>query len=472
MTFAALRILLGVSGVLSLIPKAEASTLVTLNGAPCSVDTIVTRDVCIIGGGSTGTYSAIRLSDLGKTVVVVESKSRLGGHTETYTDPATKRYVDYGVVVWHDLDIVRSYFARLNVSLTKAGAEEVGNPGNTHYVDLTTGQEFLNYSATDPSPGLTAYAIQLAKYPFVEGGFDLPYPVPVDLLLPFGDFAKKYNLQSLIPLLWTFAQGLGDILAQPTLYIFKNFGYGVIRNIQIGFLTSEQRDNSLLYEHAAVELGENVLLNSNILAVDRSCPDEAKVLVQTPTGNTLIKAGKLVFTIPPKLDNLRGWDLSGLERKLFGQFSNSGYYSAIVDNSGLPENVSILNVSPEADYQLGRLPGIYKVTATTIPGLYNVKYGSVGALPDAQVREQIISDVQKIKIAGKQSTTPELAIYSSHTPFELTVPPQAIADGFYKQLYGLQGKRHTYYTGAAFHTHDSSLLWQFTEKLLPNITAF
>lgn len=84
MTLAAFRILLGVNGVLSLILKAEASTLVTLNGAPCSVDNIVTRDICIVGGGSTGTYSAIRLSDLGKTVVLVEFKARLGGHTQTY----------------------------------------------------------------------------------------------------------------------------------------------------------------------------------------------------------------------------------------------------------------------------------------------------------------------------------------------------------------------------------------------------
>jgi len=36
-------------------------------------DDIITRDVCIIGGGSTGTYSAVRLSqDMGKSVVIVE----------------------------------------------------------------------------------------------------------------------------------------------------------------------------------------------------------------------------------------------------------------------------------------------------------------------------------------------------------------------------------------------------------------
>ena len=44
---------------------------------------IITRDVCIIGGGSTGTYSAIRLRDMGKSVVVVEKKDVLGGHTSS-----------------------------------------------------------------------------------------------------------------------------------------------------------------------------------------------------------------------------------------------------------------------------------------------------------------------------------------------------------------------------------------------------
>lgn len=78
----------------------------------------------------------------------------------------------------------------------------------------------------------------------------------------------------------------------------------------------------------------------------------------------------------------------------------------------------------------------------------------------------------RLRTAGTlNTTTPEFAAYESHTPFELTVPKEAIAGGFYKDLYALQGQRHTWYTGAAFHTHDSSLLWQFTEGLIPDILA-
>lgn len=50
---------------------------------------IITRDVCVIGGGSAGTYAAIRLRLMNQSVAVVEKSGRLGGHTETYRDPET-----------------------------------------------------------------------------------------------------------------------------------------------------------------------------------------------------------------------------------------------------------------------------------------------------------------------------------------------------------------------------------------------
>lgn len=43
---------------------------------------IIVRDVAIIGGGSAGTHAAISLKDKGKSIVLVEAKGRLGGHTQ------------------------------------------------------------------------------------------------------------------------------------------------------------------------------------------------------------------------------------------------------------------------------------------------------------------------------------------------------------------------------------------------------
>ena len=84
-----------------------------------STQSIIYRDVCIIGGGSAGTYSAIRLREMEKSVVVVEQEDMLSGHTVTYTDPMTARPVNSGVIFWHNLDLVKRYFAHFNISLSR-----------------------------------------------------------------------------------------------------------------------------------------------------------------------------------------------------------------------------------------------------------------------------------------------------------------------------------------------------------------
>lgn len=94
----------------------------------------MTRDYTIIGGGSSGTYSAIRLGDLGYSTLVIEKIGRLGGNTETYIDPITNSPIDYSVLVWHKFDVVYNYFARLNVSLSIA---DLSTPGvSVKYVFL------------------------------------------------------------------------------------------------------------------------------------------------------------------------------------------------------------------------------------------------------------------------------------------------------------------------------------------------
>jgi phytoene dehydrogenase-like protein len=50
-----------------------------------------------LSDGSSGTYGAIRLQASGKSVVVIEANDVLGGHANTYTDPASNRTIEYGV---------------------------------------------------------------------------------------------------------------------------------------------------------------------------------------------------------------------------------------------------------------------------------------------------------------------------------------------------------------------------------------
>lgn len=211
-------------------PSGPSNTII--NQGDYSPADIITRDVLIIGGGSTGTYSAIKLRDLGKSVAVVEPKAVLGGHTETWTDPITKAKVDIGVIIFHDLDLVRKYFGRYQIPLTKANL----GASLTKFYNSRTGKNVPGY--VPPDPNLTTYAALLAKFPYLEAGFDLPDPVPEDLLLSFGDFAKKYNLGGFVNFASIFSQGVGDILNLPTIYVLKGIGFSILQNLQTGFLTT------------------------------------------------------------------------------------------------------------------------------------------------------------------------------------------------------------------------------------------
>ena len=456
----------GRAGLVGVLPEPAE----TINTDSLAAGNVITRDVAIIGGGSTGTYAAIRLRDLGKSVAVVETDDRLGGHTHTYTDPATNAKIDIGVVVWHELPIVRDYFARFDVPLIKASFDAPGQ--QSLYVDYRTGKVVDGYAPSDPSAALGAYAAQLAQYPYLEAGFDLPNPVPADLLLPFGDFVKKYALDAVVNTVFNFGQGLGDLLKQPTLYVMKNFGLDILRNLSVGFLTTERHNNSELYEKARTELGADALLRSRVIATDRDAAGYANLLVQTPSGLKIIRAKKILFTAPPKLDNLFGFDLDATEASLFSQFGNSAYYTGLLRNTGIPDNVSVNNIGAGTAYNLPSLPGVYSISPTGVPGLHSVKYGSPKQLSETQVKADILAAVKRLRTAGTiPTTTPEFAVFASHSPFELTVSPSAIKNGFYRKLNALQGRNRTFYTGAAFHTHDSSLLWQFTEALLPRIAA-
>lgn len=228
---------------------------------------VIIRDVCIIGGGSSGTYAAIGLRDKGKSVALIEAQSLLGGHTNTYTDPATSKKVDYGVIIFPNTSTVTSYFDRFNILLTPGN----GSPSTAvenYYVDFRTGRTVTGYSLPDTTAAFSAYATQVAKYPFLNiPGWHLPDPVPEDLLTPFGDFVKKYQLDDAVSTINEYAQGFGDLLSIPTLYVLKYFN---VPPVQAGAsstsLTTARHDNSELYEKAREELGGMCCTSSSIKA--------------------------------------------------------------------------------------------------------------------------------------------------------------------------------------------------------------
>lgn len=104
-----------------------------------------------------------------------------------------------------------------------------------------------------------------------------------------------------------------------------------------------------------------------------------------------------------------------------------------------------------------------------------MKYGSTEADPDEQVKKNVIDSIKALNMSGVAPGAGceeiNFVEFKGHNPFELTVSVDEIRNGFYKDLYAIQGNRSTWWTGAAWHTQDSALLWEFTDGIVERMLA-
>jgi hypothetical protein len=448
---------------------AAAATKVAGRNAWASPSTRIVRDVCVLGGGSAGTYAAIRLRNLGKSVVVLEKQSRLGGHAQTlFVDNLP---INIGVQVFEGQNpLVTSYCSQLGVPLVSAPLG--GGPPAANF-DFRAG---ASVAITPPTPLALGTAIGTylevlqTQFPYLDSGFNLPDPVPADLLLPFGDFVTKYGLDPLVPTAFEFGQGLGDMLGDPAIYVLKNFSLSVVGALATSSFVAVPTGTASLYDAAAASLGSDAVVNATILAAVRGGKG-VEVLAETPNGPVLVQADKLVVAFPPTLENLGVLLPDERELSLFSRFRANYYATSLVQVSGIPDGVAVNNAAANTRDNLPNLPGLYGLQPTLVPGYYVALYGSTFWLPDDVVKADITASIERLAASG---AFPGMAFggfqaFSSHAPFEMMVSASDVAAGFYAQLAALQGNSRTFYTGAAFQTNDSSLIWRFTEELLPQI---
>jgi hypothetical protein len=428
---------------------------------------VVETELVIIGGGSSGTYAAIQLKDQGVDLVVVEKQPILGGHTDTYIDPATNIPINAGVIYLHDREIVRAYAQRLNTSL----ATLVSPQKPVVFANFQTGQ-LTPPPDSDPQAIATAFGkyaqIVAEKYAYLEDGFFLPNPVPEELLLPFGKFLTKNGLEILAFTFHGATQGW-ELWNQSTLYVIKLFGLALIQASAKGFLFTPNLQ--VLYNNAATDLGSRLILNSDILSVRRT-NDEVRVRVQSKGKTRMIIGKRLLMSAPPVLENLRGWDLSDEEERLFNKFRATAYFDAVIKKENLSDDAQYANLDPSNPFSLPSLPGIFGIGTTPVPALRSVYYGTNAFSTIGSAKREILKEIRNLESTGVLPTgKTEIRYLNIHYPFNCQVSPQDIKMGFYADLYALQGKANTFWTGAAWMQQDSAMLWEFTSKLLPSITA-
>jgi beta-cyclopiazonate dehydrogenase len=74
--------------------------------------------------------------------------------------------------------------------------------------------------------------------------------------------------------------------------------------------------------------------------------------IATPKGKKLIKAKKLLITIPPTLANMQPFNLDIAEEKVFSKWKWLNSYVAVVSDTGLSDGLQIINADPKSPFTL------------------------------------------------------------------------------------------------------------------------
>jgi hypothetical protein len=288
---------------------------------------------------------------MGQSVILIDREARLGGHVNTYTDPVTGVTVDYGVQTFCHSTATWDYFELLGIS---GEAYSIAPLTNVFY-DFSTGAPVTVQTASN----FTAYAQQLDKYPYLANSWDLPNPLPEDLVLPFRNFLTQYHLSSMAYSIYFYSQGLTNFLHQSTINVFKMFDSTLLSGWTCHDVVSPNQKNKLIFERTLERLGaSNVLLSSTIVAAQRLANGRGVLLIaKTPLGNKLISASKLLISIPPLLENMCAFDLNDMEELIFSQWRYSSYYTMLVKNTGLSSGYRFMNAnSSSASFNIPEPP--------------------------------------------------------------------------------------------------------------------
>ncbi|KAE8397191.1 hypothetical protein BDV37DRAFT_266280 [Aspergillus pseudonomiae] len=358
----------------------------------CDYDTTNLVDVVVMGGGASGTHAAIQLRRQNRTIALIEQEERLGGQVNTYLDPKTGIKVEYGVNQYTHNDAATQLFEYLKVPYVQGLVE---NRQSATYFDFSNGGKAYKKDKRMSLEALEIYQEQLARYSYLEDGFFLPNPVSEDLLLPFGDFARKFGIEHGVAAL---SVGMGDVVSLPTIHVMKHYGSAIFQN---KFLFTAHQNNQELYDRAKELLEPGVLLSSKSHRIQRTGDKDVRLCLETPSGTHLVHAKRLIMTIPPISESLQSTviDLEPEEAIIFSNLSQIGYYTSLVRIPGLANSLLPLENADGNDtiFGLAKLPGIWRVTQTAIPGLYQIEYGSKTVLPDDVVQRQTLADLTRLR---------------------------------------------------------------------------
>ncbi|UNI19443.1 hypothetical protein JDV02_005626 [Purpureocillium takamizusanense] len=317
------------------------------------------------------------------------------------------------------------------------------------------------------------------------GYFDFPDPdeIPGDLLLPFGEFVTKHGIENAVPRIYSISGlGLGNITNEITMYVLQAFG-GPNARVVVGrgrsFEPASGR-NQDLYDAAARLLGSDVHYSSTIVDSHRT-DSKVRVTVQdanTKINTTIIAKRLLVAIEPSRGRNIQPLDLDEDELNLFNKFRYTSRFAGVIDSKALAVNKSYVNLPANA------APNNY-LSYPEVP--FNARFDYLGtghyfrvgvmgnhAVRDDNAKQLVQQSYETLLdagdlVPGETDRNITWKAFSAHGPMYARVSREDIQAGFYKRLYEIQGRRSTWWTGAAWSAHIQTVLWKYDDVLIPKM---
>ncbi|KAH7237959.1 hypothetical protein B0J15DRAFT_529394 [Fusarium solani] len=466
-------------GLLTAAGVIALSTTITAN----PIAHTISKDIVVVGGGAAGAYAAVRLrEDYGQSIALIEKEGLLGGAVNTWTDPKTGTPYEFGVEAFLDYGKAREFFARFNVSMNPS----TQGPATTRYADFSTGR-LVNYTAPTAAEQFAAFEkyVELAEQyedMMLPGLWDFPTAgyIPEDLLLSFGDFAKKHGIEAAVPTIWDVAAvGLGDVKTQPTFYVMQTFPAPLAR-VFIGkgqTLYAASHRNQEVYDRVSGLLGDDVLYSSVVVRAHRTSKG-VKVVAQHKDGQlTEIRAKRLLIAIPPTVANLAPFNLDKHELGVLSKTKYSRAYAGGVVSSNLATNSKVLNTAPSGDWL--DYPKISFLqwfrNSDSADGYSQVTMFGDQTLDSKGAKALVERSYKHLVRAGSlpEASGKDLRwlTFADHGAVHVRSSLEDLKAGFIQELYSLQGHLSTWYTGAAWSAQLHTPTWAFSDTVVPRLVA-
>jgi hypothetical protein len=318
--------------------------------------------------------------------------------------------------------------------------------------------------------------------------FFAPGTIPDELLLPFGEFAIRNNITAAIPLMQTISNiGVGGIQDILTIYVVLAFGQPVTSEfLNSSLFVPANHSNSYLYELAYDLLKDDVLLESEATWVHRTDHGVQLVVESKNGGQKLVKAKQLLFTPPPSVTNLALYGLEANETAALSTFTKTWSFAAVARIPAIPADVNVYWTSPDAvpNNQLGLRDGPWTLLATVAPNvpadehLFEVLFASDEPYTHVQAKAKIVAEIKQAieagtfgAVNGSTDCSVDLVAFVDHNSILWRQNASTLQSGIVQDVYKLQGRKSTWFTGGLWSEDYSGNVWAFTDTVLPKLLA-